>query len=85
MSNLKVYRRENGAFILDNNSTLQLPTAKLAPVKIRDNDSAELSISYNPPSGEISEGAALVVSVTSTNPIGSKRWFKVKLHRGTEQ
>ena len=77
LSNLKVYRRENGAFILDNNLTLQLPTAKLAPVKIRDNDSAELSVSYKPTNGEIREGEVLVVSVTSTNPIEVKDGLKL--------
>ena len=78
LSDLKVYKRENGAFILDNNSTLQLPTEKQAPVKIRDDDTAELTVkSYTPPSGKISEGEALVVSVTSTNPIEVKDGLKL--------
>ena len=77
LSDLKVYKREDGEFILDNNSTLKLPTAKLATVKIRDNDSAELSVSYNPNNGEIIEGEALLVSVTSTNRIEVKGGLKL--------
>ena len=71
LSDLKVYKMENGAFILENNSALKLPTAKLAPVKIRDTDRTFLNVSF-PSNLEIAEGESLVVTVTSPNPIEVK-------------
>ena len=70
LSDLKVYEMQDGEFKLDNNSALRIPTGKLAPITIRDNDLAEIRIvSYTPETRRIGEGEELVIKVVSDEVI----------------
>ena len=70
LSDLKVYEMQDGEFKLDNNSALRILTGKLAPITIRDNDSAVIRIaSYTPETRRIGEGEELVIKVVSDEVI----------------